>query len=142
MPDIEEHLRRAFEEGKFDNLPGKGKPLNLKDDTHVDPEWRMAYHMLAESGYALSWIHIRREIAISLEKALSELSRTWNWRRERIEIGKADHSVEAEWHRAQEDFCTKISEINRQITHYNLEAPLAQLHLKKINARQEIDRLG
>ena len=30
MPNIEELMRRAMAEGKFDNLPGKGKPIDLR----------------------------------------------------------------------------------------------------------------
>ena len=47
MPDlsIEEIIRRAIQEGKFDDLPGKGEPLQLDDNPHEDPEWRAAHHI-------------------------------------------------------------------------------------------------
>ncbi len=63
MSNIEDHIRRAIEEGKFDDLPGKGKPLKLEDDPFVDPEWRLAHHMLRCSGFSLPWIERRQEEA-------------------------------------------------------------------------------
>lgn len=36
MPNIEELIQKAIAEGKFDDLPGQGKPLNLEDDALVD----------------------------------------------------------------------------------------------------------
>ncbi|MEA3440806.1 MAG: DUF1992 domain-containing protein [Chloroflexota bacterium] len=56
MTGIEEHIRRAMEEGKFDDLPGKGKPLRLDHNPHEDPQWRTAYRMLRNSGFTLPWI--------------------------------------------------------------------------------------
>ena len=47
----EERIRVAQEEGAFDNLPGKGKPLNLDDDAHVPEELRMAWRLLKNGGY-------------------------------------------------------------------------------------------
>ena len=32
MPKIEEHIRRAIEEGSFEDLPGKGQPLHLYEN--------------------------------------------------------------------------------------------------------------
>jgi len=37
---IDEIIRRAIEEGQFDDLPGKGKPLRLDEDPNSDPAWR------------------------------------------------------------------------------------------------------
>ena len=56
MPNIDEHIRKAQQEGKFDDLPGKGKPLKLEDDPHADPAWQLAFRMLKEAGYSLPWI--------------------------------------------------------------------------------------
>ena len=46
-PDIiaevaEREIREAIEEGKFDNLPGKGKSIVFDDDPMTPPHLRMA----------------------------------------------------------------------------------------------------
>lgn len=46
----EEKIRKAYEDGEFENLPGYGKPLELEDLSHVPPEMRMAYKIMKNSG--------------------------------------------------------------------------------------------
>ncbi len=36
---IDEIIRQAMREGAFDNLPGKGKPLELIENPYLDREW-------------------------------------------------------------------------------------------------------
>jgi hypothetical protein len=43
---VEQRIKEAMEKGEFDNLPGKGKPLLLEDDSHVPEELRLAYKLL------------------------------------------------------------------------------------------------
>ena len=42
----EERIREAQKAGALDNLPGKGKPLELEDLSSVPEELRVAYHIL------------------------------------------------------------------------------------------------
>lgn len=51
MPNIDETIRKAMEEGAFDNLRGTGKPLSIEDNPFVDPSWQLAYHLLKENGF-------------------------------------------------------------------------------------------
>ena len=71
MPNAEEQIRRAIEEGKFDNLPGKGKPLHLDQNPFEDPDWRLANHVLKTSGFSLPWIEKRNEIEALIQTARS-----------------------------------------------------------------------
>ena len=68
MPNIEELLLNALEEGKFDNLPGKGKPLHLEESNPHALDWELAYHVIKESGYTLPWIETLHEIEKDLDK--------------------------------------------------------------------------
>ncbi len=47
----EERIVEAMKRGEFDNLPGKGKPVNLDDDANIPPELRVAYRILKNAGY-------------------------------------------------------------------------------------------
>ncbi len=42
----EERIREAQRNGAFDDLPGKGKPLELEDLSAVPEELRIGYHIL------------------------------------------------------------------------------------------------
>ncbi len=46
----------------MDNLPGQGQPLSLEDDSHLDPELRMAYKVLKNAGYTPPELDVRQEI--------------------------------------------------------------------------------
>src|SRR5574341_670165 len=97
MDKAEEQIRRAMEEGKFDNLPGKGKPLRLEDNPLEDPEWRLAHHVLRSSGYTLPWIETRRELESEIQAARAALGRTWQWRLVALAEGESAVFVLAVW---------------------------------------------
>lgn len=136
MPDlsIEEIIRQAMQDGKFDNLPGKGKPLQLDQDAHEDPEWRTAYHILKTSGFTLPWIESLREIETQLEQAHADLARSWNWCQEHPDKPYLD----VEWERAVETFRNQIGLINKRIREYNLEVPSERFQRPIIDPDKEI----
>ena len=43
---VEQRIKEAMEQGEFDNLPGKGRPIPLEDDSHVPEDLRLAYKVL------------------------------------------------------------------------------------------------
>jgi len=138
MNSLEEQIRKAIEEGKFDDLPGKGKPLHLDDNPHADPDWALAYHVLQSSGYTLPWIETRKEIEADLEAARANLRRAWEWKQRALEQGKPEILVEAEWRRASKAFIEQIESINHRIKTYNLEVPSSQFQLPKVLVEAEI----
>jgi hypothetical protein len=58
----EERIRKAQEDGAFDNLPGKGKPLCLDDDEWLPQELRLTYKILKNANCLPGEIEIRKEI--------------------------------------------------------------------------------
>ena len=58
----EQRIREAAERGELDNLPGQGQPLQIEDDSHLDPDLRMAYHVLKNAGYTPPEMDLRNEI--------------------------------------------------------------------------------
>jgi DnaJ family protein C protein 28 len=139
MSDIEDHIRKALEEGKFDDLPGKGKPLNLDDNPYADPDWQLAHHMLRSSGYTLPWIAARQEIDAQIEAARTMLVRAWEWRKRSLQSNQPYADVEAEWQRAVRGFEEQVEKINQKIFDYNLQTPSEKFQLIKLNAKREIE---
>jgi DnaJ family protein C protein 28 len=138
---IDEIIRRAMEEGKFDDLPGKGKRLNLDEDPNLDQEWRAAHHILKSSGYSLPWIETRREIESGISTALDGLQRAWTWRQGSLAGVDDPRWVEAEWGRAQTAFKEQVAELNNRIRDYNLEVPSGGFHRPLVDADREIARV-
>lgn len=58
----EERIKEAIQRGELDNLPGAGRPLELEDDSRLDPELRMAYKVLKNAGYTPPELDLRNEI--------------------------------------------------------------------------------
>ncbi|MBP1969940.1 hypothetical protein J2Z83_002048 [Virgibacillus natechei] len=49
---VEEKIKKSIDNGEFEDLPGKGKPLNLQEDFQgLPPEFRMGYKILKNAGY-------------------------------------------------------------------------------------------
>jgi len=63
----EQRIRDAQKRGDFDNLPGKGRPLVLEDDSRVPEELRMAYKLLRNAGYVPPEIAQRKEVESLLD---------------------------------------------------------------------------
>ena len=59
---VEERIQRAQEEGAFDNLPGKGRPLKLDDDAFVPEDLRLTFKVLKNSGCLPIEMELRKEI--------------------------------------------------------------------------------
>lgn len=58
----EERISRAVKNGELDNLAGKGKPLDLQDDSRVPEELRLAYKVLHNAGFTPPELQVRQEI--------------------------------------------------------------------------------
>ena len=59
---IEERIRKAQKEGQFDDLPGKGQPLDLDELKGVSEDLRLAYKILKNADCKPPEIEIKEEI--------------------------------------------------------------------------------
>lgn len=141
MSSIDELIRKAMEEGKFDDLPGKGKPLPLDDNPHEDPEWSLAYHVLRNGGFSLPWIEARQAIENDLAAARQALQRTWQWREAALQRSQTQEQVETEWQRAVQTFGEAVVALNKRIQEYNLQAPADPFQLQRLVMARELQAI-
>ena len=59
---IESRIKKAQDDGAFEDLPGSGKPLDLEDDRHIPEELRMAHKILKNADCTPPEIQLRKEI--------------------------------------------------------------------------------
>lgn len=137
---IDKKIREAMEQGEFDNLAGKGAPIDLSENPFEDPDWRTAHRMLRNAGFAPAWIEERKDIDVELVAARSDLARAGtvlqNARRTEHE-----RSATVRWEKAVDSFQNKVNELNRRINAWNLKAPSVGFHRKRIDIEQEIERI-
>ena len=109
----ERKIREAMAEGAFDNLKGKGLPLDLEENPYEDPSMRMAHRLLRNNGFAPAWIEEARELEQAIDLARRDLGR-----------------VPA----ASAAFRARIDAINRRILAHNLKTPSTQFHMRPLRA--------
>ncbi len=58
----ERKIQEAMEDGMFDELQGKGKPIVFEDETWIPEDLRVAYRVLKNSGHVPPELELRKEI--------------------------------------------------------------------------------
>lgn len=138
--NIDELIRQAMHHGDFDDLPGKGKPLELSENPYEDPGWSLTYRLLKENGYTLPWIETRRTIELDFERVSKSLRQSWDWRQEATGRRGLMHA-EREWQQALQKFRDEIEKLNKRIRNYNLEIPSKQFQRRRIDLDHEITKI-
>ena len=58
----ERRIIEAIANGEFDNLEGKGKPIDFEDETWIPEDLRMAYRILKNAGCIPPELEFRNEV--------------------------------------------------------------------------------
>jgi hypothetical protein len=58
----EERIREAMDRGEFDDLPGRGEPLELENDSHLPEDLRIAYKILKNADCLPPELQLRKQI--------------------------------------------------------------------------------
>ena len=70
---VEEAIKNAQREGKFNNLPGKGKPIDLTAYFETPEEIRLAQTLLKNSGFSPVEVELLNEI-VALKNSLASIT--------------------------------------------------------------------
>ena len=131
---VDKLIRESMERGEFDELPGKGEPVDLRENPFEDPDVRTAHRLLRNAGFAPAWVEERKEIDASLQLAQSTLRRARDLYRHEMPEG-------ARWQRAVREFRETVAELNQRIRMYNLKAPATVFHRKVVDVDDWIREL-
>jgi len=71
---VEAAIQEAFLRGDFDNLPGKGKPIDLTEYFNTPEDVRVAQSMLKNAGMVPVELELLQEISALKEKLASTKS--------------------------------------------------------------------
>lgn len=146
---IDKQIRQAEERGAFENLPGKGRPLDLRPNPYAGDR-EMAYKILKDAGYAPEWIELDKEIRVRLDKARQVLARHWERYQARVQdlagrMGPRGESerqrVAATWQSAVATFEEEVASLNREIADLNLKVPASQFQRLSIDVRREVEHV-
>ena len=69
----ERKIEEAMQEGKFDDLPGKGKPLPLDEEWFAPPELRQSEaHTVVALADAEAQLHLSAQEREAIERSLTQ----------------------------------------------------------------------
>ncbi len=95
------------------------------------------HRLLRNAGFAPAWIEERKDIDAELDAAQRQLSRGWAL------FGRVERpgnvASDSEWERSVAEFRKKVAELNKRISIYNLKAPAAVFHRRRIDADKVIE---
>lgn len=120
---IDKIIREARAAGAFDNLPGKGKPIQWEDESAIPEDQRLAQRMLRGNGFTLDFIAVGRELDEDYAKLRAKLAQA---RRARAE-GRLDA---AGWEAAVIMFQSQVRALNRRVIGYNMRVNSPPLEKK------------
>jgi len=92
----EQRILEAQREGAFDNLPGKGKPLELEDLSWVPEDLRIGYHVLKNAHVLPPEVELLKDIHtledlikhVEEEDERRALARSLQWKMIRLDLLK------------------------------------------------------
>ena len=143
---VDQQIREAQERGAFDNLPGRGKPIDLTPNPYAQGQ-ELSFKILKDAGFAPEWIELDKAIRNKLQRARAVILRQWQWREVRLSelSGRSDSwsraeqsRAEAGWQDAIAAFGLELDEINRLIGELNLKVPSSRFQRSILDAGREL----
>jgi DnaJ homolog subfamily C member 28 len=111
----ENKIEIALKNGEFDNLPGKGRPLQLGQQNPEMDDQFLANHLLKNNGYIPDWLEERKVLLNEIEAFQKE-------------PGLSNQS--------EEQFKETFIHLNRRICGYNLRVPVVSMQLQLLQYKK------
>lgn len=128
---VEKRIWQSMEEGHFENLPGKGKPLDLSTNPHADPDEDTLYRILSRNGCAPEWVELNKQIRSEAAEWRPALKKAWAYNL---------NGNNAKWTECSEALKVQMRAINNKVFRYNLVVPFGR-QMCGIKWEKELDRL-
>jgi DnaJ family protein C protein 28 len=118
-----EQIEEAVKSGRWKDLPGKGQPLDLSEDTSVPPHLRLGNKILKDANMVPEWVSASQDIHALHASTLRKRETLWaagkNHALSKAPVFEAwRHEARLEWERAMHAF-------NRVARNFEWKAPRA-----------------
>lgn len=138
-------IEEAIRNGAFDNLRGKGKPLNLQRNPFVPEEWEMAYSIMEANNIAPEWIGDRAEVLRRIDAfrlKVREAVTGYQAQQAAAVDALARGQTAQQWVEQIKQLETQLVALNRQIELVNFKQPTIHLEIFKLRLDEELTRAG
>ncbi len=115
----ERKIKDAMEAGEFDNLPGKGQPLDLEVNPFESPSQRVANRILKNARALPEWLQLEKDIEREREVLASAQERA----RRALRHARGAATRERILERFRREHQERLDLLNTLILHYNYIAP-------------------
>lgn len=131
----ERKIKDAMDAGEFNNLEGKGQPVNLDDDPFSTPEQRIANKILKNSRSLPAWLQFEQDIVREINAL--EPARERGLRA--VRSARTAVARERAAQRLRDDYRERLELLNTLVLKYNMNAPTAaQRPFRLYKTRQEL----
>lgn len=141
---IDDLIQDGFEQGAFDNLRGKGKPLALNRNPY-ERDRELSNAIMKEHKLRPVWITQRATIIETTALLRDEIRHQWTRHQRAWDLAQGDaqrSGLTISW----DDHClaweAQIVKLNKQIDEFNLRRPMDNLELFKLRFDEELARVG
>lgn len=138
---ISQRIEEAMRDGQFDNLRGKGRPINPAPDPHIPPEMQMANSLLKNNELVPAWISDRNAVLAAVETTRNKIRRAaadYSVALRSAETAAARDQVEARWQAQLSALREEVRALNRRIELQNYKQPVSFLEIYKLRLDDEV----
>lgn len=142
---VSQRIEDAMRRGLFDNLSGKGKPLDLERNPFVPADQQMAVHLLKSNDLVPEWIAARREVLDTRDRLRAELKQAVEAIRkemDRAADGEERARLNQAWKRWLNGWYSRMEDLNYRIMIQNLKQPVRHLEIYQLLLCDELVRAG
>ncbi|KAG8234071.1 hypothetical protein J437_LFUL013567 [Ladona fulva] len=135
---VEDLIQESMAKGEFDNLTGKGKPLQQQNyNPYVDFVTHKINQVLVENGFTPEWITLQKEIAEEKAAILESIST------DRSYYGPNPlESLEAkQWISKVKKHEKAVKQLNSKIVKFNLLVPILEKQMFLFNLEKEANKI-
>ncbi len=140
---VDEQIDEAIKRGDFDNLRGKGKPLNLSGD--LSDKKAMRTKIRGDAGFSAPWEDVAREIEVATARVESAARQAHAFYLAGLQSKKAEKTkITADFELARRGVEEQIAAVNSLILKYNLLIPplLPHLHRVRLKSRDVWEKIA
>ncbi|XP_051869748.1 dnaJ homolog subfamily C member 28 [Pristis pectinata] len=131
---VEDLIQESMAKGDFDNLSGKGKPLQkFSQYPYIDPMTHNLNRILIENGYQPEWIVRQKEIKQTMEKLRNDMMSYRKKLGEPLTVYTQKH-----WDLNCEQFRNDIKQLNKTVDRFNLIVPLLNRQMLHFDPDKEL----
>lgn len=140
-----QRIEEAMRAGEFDNLAGKGKPLNPDPDPFTPADMKMANSLLRNNELVPAWISDRKAVLAAIAQFRAKMQTTAAAYQAALESVEAPHQrmqLVQRYNAQVETWRQEIGELNKRIQTQNLRQPVTFLEIYKLRLDDELASIG